>query len=115
MLSSNEFDLLMFTNSGFRVGNVEICEVLSRNENAQESRFQSAKRSEMCSSVMKGLRFADNQESCFKAWKRSHMGSSALLCGRFADSEESRFEAPKRSIMGSSVQEGGPSADILEF
>ena len=40
VLPSNEFDLLMFTNSGFSVRKVEICEVLSRNEDAQESHLQ---------------------------------------------------------------------------
>ena len=36
-------------------------------DDAQESRFQAANRSEKCSAVMKGLPFGDNQESCFEA------------------------------------------------
>ena len=35
------------------------------------------KRLEMCSAVMKGLRYADTQVSCVEACKRSHMGCSA--------------------------------------
>ena len=70
---------------------------------AQEWRFLAAKRSEMCSAVMKGLWFPYTQESCFDAWKSSHTGCSSLLCGRFADSQESRFQASKRSSMISAV------------
>ena len=88
------------------VRNLEFCEVLSRNsviDDAQESRFQAAKRSEMCSAVMIGLWFPYNHETSFYAWQRSHMGCSSLLYGRFADSQESRFQASKRSNMISAV------------
>ena len=45
---------------------------------AQESLFQVAKRSNVGSTVMKGLRFADSQESRFQASKRSNVGCAAL-------------------------------------
>ena len=35
--------------------------------------FKAAKRPEMCSAVMKGLRFVNTQQSCFEAWKRSYI------------------------------------------
>ncbi len=63
---------------------------------AQESRIQFAKCSDMSISVMKGLRFAGTKESCFEAWKRLHVGCAALLCGRFADVQELRFKPEKR-------------------
>ena len=70
---------------------------------AQESRVQFAKRSDMGIAVMKVLRFADVQESCFEAWKRAHMCCVALLCGRFADTQEERIQAANRSKMWSAV------------
>ena len=74
---------------------------------AQESRIQNAKRSDMSIAVMKILRFADNQESCFEAWKRSHMGCASLLSSWFADFQELCFEAWIRSNMCSALLEGG--------
>ena len=64
----------------------------------------------MCSTVMRGLRFANTRELCFEAWKRSYMGCSALLCVRFDDYQDSRFQVTKRSNMGSAVLLGGRSA-----
>ena len=48
---------------------------------AQESLFQVAKRSNVGSTIMKGLRFADSQESRFQASKRSNMCSAVLVDG----------------------------------
>ena len=69
----------------------------------------------MCSTVMKGLRFADTQESSFEAWKRSQMGCSAMFCDRFDDIEDSDFQASKLSNMCSAALLGGLYADIHEF
>ena len=48
---------------------------------AQEWRVQVAKLSDIVTTVMKGLRFADTQESCFQASKRSNMCSAVLVDG----------------------------------
>ncbi len=69
----------------------------------------------MCSTVIRGLCFANTQESCFESYKRSYMSCSALLCVRFDDSQESRFQATKRSNMGSAVLLGGRSADFTNY
>ena len=57
----------------------------------------------MFTTVMKGLRFADNQESYFEYWKRSYMGCAALLCGLFAEAQELSIQAANSSKMGSAV------------
>ncbi len=69
----------------------------------------------MCSTVMRGLRYANTQESCFEAWKSSYMNCSALQCVRFDDYQESRFQVTKRSNMGSAVLLGGRSADFPNY
>ena len=48
---------------------------------ANESRIQVVKCSNLGIAVIKGLGFADTQESCLEAWKPSHMSSATLLCG----------------------------------
>ena len=48
---------------------------------AQESLIQVAKRSNVGSTIMKGLRYADSQESRFQASKRSNMCSAVLVDG----------------------------------
>ena len=53
---------------------------------AQKSRFQAAKRSNMSSTIQQEDRFADTQESCFHAAKRSNMSNSVLLGCRLPDS-----------------------------
>ena len=47
----------------------------------QEWHLLAANRSDKCSTVMKGLRFADSQESSFQASKRSNIGSAILVGG----------------------------------
>ena len=48
---------------------------------AQESIFQVAKRSNVVSTIMKGLRFVDSQEWRFQASKLSSMCSCVLVDG----------------------------------
>ena len=55
---------------------------------AQESRFQPAKRSNTGFAVLQGGRFPISHESCFQTVKRSYMGSVVLRGGQFADSQE---------------------------
>ena len=65
-----EGDLLMFkikVSGCETLKYVQCCPEMRLNADAQESRFQEAKRSEMCSAVMKGLRFSNTQQSCFEA------------------------------------------------
>ena len=81
----------------------------------QESLIQVAKRSNLGSTVMKGLRFAHSKESHFQAAKRSNKSSTILQNGRFADAQESRFQASKRFNMGIAVLLGGWSANVQEF
>ena len=47
--------------------------------------FSFAKRSNVCSTILKGLRFADSHESRFQASKRSSIGSVILVGGRTAE------------------------------
>ncbi len=108
----------MFTNSGFKVRNIDISSTLSSNEVdllMLRNRVFRQRNDQIWQFVMKGLRFADTQESCFEAWKSSQMGCSALLCGLFADFQESRFQSTKRSNMCSAVLEYGRSAYFHEF
>ncbi len=83
--SSKRVVLLIFTNSGFRGRNVEICALLYSKEVdllTLRNRVLAAKRSVMRNAFMKGRRFAETQESCFEAWKRLHKSCSVQLCGR---------------------------------
>ena len=45
---------------------------------AQELSIHVANLSDMCSVDMKVLRLAHAQESCFQSWKRSYMAGAAL-------------------------------------
>ncbi len=63
---------------------------------AEESRIQFAKCSDMSIAVLKGLGFAGTKDSCFEAWKRLNIGWAALLCGRFADVQELSLKPEER-------------------
>ncbi len=53
----------------------------------------------MSSAIQLEVRFADAQESRFQAAKRSNMSSANLQQDRFVDVQESRFQCAKRSNM----------------
>ena len=53
------------------------------------------KRSDMSSVDMKVLRFADAKETRFQTVKRSNMCTTVLQCGRISTSHESRFQGAK--------------------
>ena len=61
---------------------------VGRFADAQESRIHVAKRSVMCSFVMKVLRNPESQKSHFQGWKCSYMSSAALQSSRIADCQE---------------------------
>ena len=63
---------------------------------AQESRIQVPKGSNIGSADMKGLRFSNTQELHFQAWNLLYMGRVVLQGGRFADVQKLRFETAKR-------------------
>ena len=58
----------------------------------------------MSSAIQQEDRFADAQESRFQAAKRSNMSSANLLQDRFADVQESRFQSAKGSKLGFALQ-----------
>ena len=55
--------------------------------------------------LRKGVDLSDAQESRIQFAKRTEMGSVFLQEGRFADVQEWRFHGAKRSKMGTAVQQ----------
>ena len=93
-LSSNVVDLLNITNRVLRMRIVQKWGVLSRNGvvcwcSGFANRV--AKRSNVGSDLIKGLRFSDSQESRFEVWKRSYMASAVMHIWRFANVQELLF------------------------
>ena len=66
----------------------------------------------MGSAILQEGRFNDAQESRFKAANRSNMGNAVLQEERLATAQESRFQAAKRSDMRSASCK---KVDLLMF
>ena len=96
--SENEFSVC----EKFEYGQ-QICRVAI----SQKPCFRGAKRSNMSSTIIQDVRFADVQESRFQGEKRSNMGSALQQLSWFADSQESRFYAAKRWDIFSAILEEG--------
>ena len=73
---------------------------------AQESCTQTAKRSDIGSADMKGLRFDDAQESRFQGWKLSFMRTAVCQGGRFPDVQELHFKSATPSHKGCAELQG---------
>ena len=50
-----------------------------------KSRFQAAKRSDMCSAMLQQVRFIDDQDLCFQCSKSLDMGSDDMKGFQFSD------------------------------
>ena len=59
----------------------------------------------MGSVVLQVCRFADAQQSCFQSAKRSNMGSRLKQGSRFPDAQESHIRGSKHSEMGCALLE----------
>ena len=61
----------------------------------------------MVNAVLQGVRCADAQDSRIQVAKSSDMGFAGMKGLRFADVQELRFQAAKRLDMGNAVQQRG--------